>query len=51
MPGQTWASKGVTGRLGTGNRSSIVEYVDQAIAGNGKIIDGVTDIMKVREFE
>ena len=28
-----------------------MEYVEQAILQNGKIIDGVTDIMKVREFE
>ena len=50
-PEQIKAIEGVRVVLGTANRSRIVEYVEQAIAGNGRIIDGVTDIMKVREFE
>ena len=50
-PEQIKAIEGVRVVLGTANRRRIVEYVEQAIAQNGKIIDGVTDIMKVREFE
>ena len=50
-PEQIKAIEGVRVVLGTANRRRIVEYVEQAILQNGKIIDGVTDIMKVREFE
>lgn len=50
-PEQIKAIEGVRVVLGTANRRRIVEYVEQAIAQNGRIIDGVTDIMKVREFE
>ena len=50
-PEQIKAIEGVRVVLGTANRRRIVEYVEQAIYQNGKIIDGVTDIMKVREFE
>lgn len=50
-PDQIKAIEGVRVVLGTANRRRIVEYVEQAIAQNGRIIDGVTDIMKVREFE
>ena len=50
-PEQIKAIEGVRVVLGTANRRRIVEYVEQAILQNGKIIDGVTDIMQVREFE
>ena len=50
-PEEIKAIEGVRVVLGTANRRRIVEYVEQAIAQNGRIIDGVTDIMKVREFE
>ena len=49
-PEQIKAIEGVRVVLGTANRRRIVEYVEQAILQNGKIIDGVTDIMQVREF-
>lgn len=50
-PEQIKAIEGVRVVLGTANRRRIVEYVEQAMVENGRIIDGVTDIMKVREFE
>ncbi|MDD3115513.1 MAG: tRNA (N(6)-L-threonylcarbamoyladenosine(37)-C(2))-methylthiotransferase MtaB [Anaerovibrio sp.] len=50
-PEEIKAIEGVRVVLGTANRRFIVEYVEQAIAQNGRIIDGLTDIMQAREFE
>ena len=44
-PEQIKAIEGVRVVLGTANRSRIVEYVEQAIAGNGRIIDLVLPLL------
>lgn len=49
-PEKIKALPGVRVVLGTRNRHLIVDYVEKAMAQDG-IIDGVTDIMKAREFE
>ena len=50
-PDEIKAIQGVRVVLGTANRRRIVEYVEQAIAQHGRIIDGLTDIMQAKEFE
>lgn len=50
-PEEIKAIEGVRVVLGTANRKRIVEYVEQAIAQHGRIIDGLTDIMQAKEFE
>lgn len=50
-PEEIKAMEGVRVVLGTANRRRIVEYVEQARQQGGRIIDGVADVMQVREFE
>lgn len=50
-PDEIKAMEGVRVVLGTANRRRIVEYVEQARQQGGRIIDGVADVMQVREFE